>query len=214
MAMAPLFASMDTDKPLSAMPPVTSTVSTHTLLSAVATDDVVVNPALLETRLKSLAVTPVTALSNVAVNLIVLDDTTVPLTPAADENVGVGGSYVRLSGATAACGSGLIAPEPAAKSKVIAMGSRGFVSTLTVSTHSVGPPVTAYVTPGTLGNAVPSLKSATVTPVTGESKVAVTAIVESDVVPGPDDDVRVAWGGESATTAQAVAGQFNRCLPG
>ena len=67
---------------------------------------------------------------------------------------------------------------------------------MTFRTHSVGPPVKSYVTPGS-ANGTPPLKSAGVTPVTGPLKVAVRAMAVSLVSPDPEDDVRVRDGGSS-----------------
>ena len=49
------------------------------------------------------------------------------------------------------------------------------------------------------------MKSAAVTPVTGESNVAVTAMLESGVVVGPLLEVKVALGGVSAKQRGAAA---------
>ena len=77
--------------------------------------------------------------------------------------------------------------------------TRGVSSTLTVSTHSVGPPDTAYVTPASTGNGAPPLKSEGVTPVTGALKVAVT--VTSLPVGVVDAVVSVGTGGRSGGLA-------------
>ena len=95
-SMAPLSRGIDTLKSVVAWPPVTPTVRTHVLPpSAVATELDVVTPAVVEAKLKSSAVTPVTAWSNVAVNVMTESTTALPLAPALAENVGVGGVYLR-----------------------------------------------------------------------------------------------------------------------
>ena len=150
-----------------------------------------------DVRPKSATATPVTALSKLAVNVRSVALTVVPVAPDDDLKVGVGGSYEMPKHGSVFAGGGDIEPLPAAKPRQYDLSTRGLGSTVMVSTHAVGPPVTAYVTPGSVGNGTPPLKSAAVTPVTGESKVAVTAIVLSVVAPGPDVDVKVALGGES-----------------
>ena len=82
-------------------------------------------------------------------------------------------------------------------SKDKSLTTRGFSFTVTVRTHSVGPPVTAYDTPASTGNATPPLKSASVIPVTGPSNVAVMPITLFVVAPPvvPDADVIVGFGG-------------------
>ena len=151
-----------------------------------------------DVRPKSATATPVTALSKLAVNVRSVVLTVVPVAPDDDLKVGVGGSYEIPKHGSVFAGGGDIEPLPAAKPRQYDLSMRGLGSTVMVSTHSVGPPVTAYVTPGSVGNGTPPLKSAAVTPVTGESKVAVTAMVLSVVAPGAEVDVKVALGGESA----------------
>ena len=103
---------------------------------------------------------------------------------------------MRASGAAAAWFGLLMLPLPAAKSNVHDWVVRGDGATDTVRIHCVPvPAATEYETPDTVGNATPLLKSATTTPVTPVSNVAVTLIVVSAVVVGPDDDVRVGLGG-------------------
>lgn len=83
-------------------------------------------------------------------------------------------------------------PLPAAKLNVHAWLDRGDGATVTVRIHALpAPAATEYETPATDGKAAPWLKSFTATPVTPVSNVAVTRIVVSAVVVGPDDDVRV-----------------------
>ena len=95
---------------------------------------------------------------------------------------------------------GEIEPLFGTKRNAIALSAFGFSSTVTVKTHSVGPPVTPYVTPGSTGKGDPPLKSAAVTPLTGELNVAVTGMtvlsVEPTVAaPASTDDVSVGCGG-------------------
>ena len=106
-------------------------------------------------------------------------------------------THVSGSDATAAAFGCEMEPLPATKLNVHERLLRGLCASAIVNTHA--PPVpaaTEYVMPGTDGNAEPPLKSATATPVTAVSKVAVTRIVVSDVVVGPDDDDSVGLGGE------------------
>ena len=95
-SMLPLLAGIVTDKSVSATPPVTITVSTQLMLSAVDTDLVVTTPAVVDARPKSATTTPVTALSKVAVYLSSLPRTTVADGPRSLENVGVGGVYLHM----------------------------------------------------------------------------------------------------------------------
>lgn len=87
--------------------------------------------------------------------------------------------------------------------------TRGFWSTLTVSTHSVGPPDTAYVTPASTGNGEPLLKSDGVTPVTGALNVAVTST--SLVVGVVDAVVSVGTGGRSVEWHKDTDAIGQRC---
>ena len=220
--MAPELDGMVTLRSVVAKPEVTVTLSTHFLLSADATEAEVTTPAVLDANPKSATVTPVTAWLNVAVNDIVLLFTVVPDTPAPDENVGTGGAYLGAMTDTRtqefsagywqtwtqatptyvteytlapAALDGAMTPLSSAIRKLNARVVLGSAASVTVSTHSVGPPVTAYATPVSTGNGVPPLKSAAVTPVTGALNVAVTGMVVLVVVPVPTEDDSIALGG-------------------
>ena len=81
--MAPLFSGVDTEKSVSAKPPETDTATSHTLpvASFLVTVSVHVTAPFVEATLKSLPTTPVTAWSNVAVNVTTESVTLAPVAP-------------------------------------------------------------------------------------------------------------------------------------
>ena len=92
--MAPLLRGMVTLRSVVAWPPVTTTDNTHSRLLVVATDVVVVTPAVDDARPKSLAVTPVTGSEKDAVKIIGDSVVVLVLGPCTDVNVGTGALYL------------------------------------------------------------------------------------------------------------------------
>ena len=105
------------------------------------------------------------------------------------------GTHKKVRGAEVASAGGSMDPLPATKLNATVLSARTVGFRVVVSTYSDGPPVSAYETPASTGNATPPLKSATVTPVTGVSNVAVAVMTLSNKAPEPSAEASVTVAG-------------------